>query len=115
MHTDKNLSELNLMETANLEEPDLEHSLRWLLDMDLSEPEEKLFTVADDEYLDAGPLGYDDDATCSMSPLHTPHTHHKRQQMLQVWWCYGCQCRVSAEAISLCVCACLHVYMSRLN
>ena len=52
MHTDKNLDELNFSSAADQEESDQEKSLRWLLDMDLSEPEEKLFTVAGDDYLD---------------------------------------------------------------
>ncbi len=54
MQTDKNLGEASLNLGAEAEESDQEKSLRWLLDMDLSEPEEKLFTVADDEYLDTG-------------------------------------------------------------
>jgi chemotaxis protein histidine kinase CheA len=54
VHTDKKLDELSLSAAADSEETDQEKSLRWLLDMDLSEPEEKLFTVADDDYLDTG-------------------------------------------------------------
>jgi len=54
VHTDKNLDNLSLMEAADLEESDQEKSLRWLLEMDLSEPEEKLFTVSGNDYLDAG-------------------------------------------------------------
>ena len=52
MHTDKKLDELDFNSAADPEESDQEKSLRWLLDMDLSEPEEKLFTVAGDDYLD---------------------------------------------------------------
>ena len=58
MHTDKNLSETGF-EVGAEEESDQEKSLRWLLDMDLSEPEEKLFTVAGDEYLDTGLSAYE--------------------------------------------------------
>ncbi|MCB1690383.1 MAG: response regulator [Halioglobus sp.] len=54
MHTDKKMGEASLNVGAEPEESDQEKSLRWLLDMDLSEPEEKLFTVAGDEYLDTG-------------------------------------------------------------
>ncbi|CAA0121856.1 Gliding motility regulatory protein [Halioglobus japonicus] len=59
MQTDKNLSDISGQLGAEAEESDQEKSLRWLLDMDLSEPEEKLFTVADDEYLDTGLSAYE--------------------------------------------------------
>jgi chemosensory pili system protein ChpA (sensor histidine kinase/response regulator) len=52
VHTDKNLSNLSLGVAADLEESDQEKSLRWLLEMDLSEPQETLFTVAGNDYFD---------------------------------------------------------------
>lgn len=54
VQTDKNLSNLSLGLAADLEESDQEKSLRWLLDMDLSEPQETLFTVAGNDYIDTG-------------------------------------------------------------
>ena len=36
-----------------------ETSLRWLLEMDLDEPEEKLFSVSGNEYLDQGLSDYE--------------------------------------------------------
>ena len=54
VQTDKSLSNMSLGVAADLEESDQEKSLRWLLDMDLSEPQETLFTVAGNDYFDAG-------------------------------------------------------------
>jgi chemosensory pili system protein ChpA (sensor histidine kinase/response regulator) len=54
VQTDKNLSNLSPGVAADLEESDQEKSLRWLLDMDLSEPQETLFTVAGNDYFDTG-------------------------------------------------------------
>lgn len=54
LHTDKNLGTWSLTETVDPAENDQEKSLQWLLERDLSEPEETLFTVAGNDYLDTG-------------------------------------------------------------
>ncbi|MEZ5572983.1 MAG: response regulator [Halioglobus sp.] len=54
MRTEKDLGKLNLSEIADPDDENQEKSLRWLLEMDLSEPEEKLFTVFGNDYLDTG-------------------------------------------------------------
>lgn len=53
MHTDKDPGK-NLDVGTDTEEENNEKNLQWLIDMDLSEPEETLFTVKDDEYQDEG-------------------------------------------------------------
>lgn len=59
VHTDKKLDEQSPEGAGEPEESNQEKSLRWLLDMDLSEPQEKLFTVAGDDYLDSGLSAYE--------------------------------------------------------
>ncbi|HEY6130876.1 MAG TPA: response regulator [Halioglobus sp.] len=54
MYTDNDLGNQKLNGMMDPDEDIQEKSLRWLLDMDLSEPEEKLFTVSGNEYLDTG-------------------------------------------------------------
>jgi chemotaxis protein histidine kinase CheA len=54
VYTEEDLGKLGLSVKNESDEDNQEKSLKWLLDMDLSEPEEKLFTVADNEYQDAG-------------------------------------------------------------
>ena len=58
MYTDNDLGQLRLNGTLDSEEDNQEKSLRWLLEMDLSEPEEKLFTVSVSEYHDRGLSAY---------------------------------------------------------
>lgn len=64
MHTDKNAESANGDEALGFSEADAgesseESTLRWLLDMDMSEPEEKLFTVDMDQQATAELTGYD--------------------------------------------------------
>ena len=59
MYTEEDLGKLGLTVGKDSEENDKEKSLKWLLDMDLSEPEEDLFTVADNEYQDTGLSNYE--------------------------------------------------------
>lgn len=64
MHTDKNTDSANGDEALGFSEADSgesseESTLRWLLDMDMSEPEEKLFTVDIDEHSSGELTGYD--------------------------------------------------------
>ena len=64
MHTDKNTESANGDEALGFSEADAaesseESTLRWLLDMDMSEPEEKLFTVDLDEQSSGELTGYD--------------------------------------------------------
>ena len=54
MQTDKDLSKAGLEEPVDTEQENQDDSLNWLLDMDLSEPEEKLFTVTGNEYKEEG-------------------------------------------------------------
>ena len=54
MQTDKDLSKAGLEEPVDAEQENQDESLNWLLDMDLSEPEEKLFTVTGNEYREEG-------------------------------------------------------------
>jgi chemosensory pili system protein ChpA (sensor histidine kinase/response regulator) len=64
VHTDKNTESANGDEALGFSEADAgesseESTLRWLLDMDMSEPEEKLFTVDLDEQSNGELTGYD--------------------------------------------------------
>lgn len=59
MYTDNDLGQLRLNGTLDSEEDNQEKGLRWLLEMDLSEPEEKLFTVSVSEYRDRGLSAYE--------------------------------------------------------
>ena len=59
MYTEEDLGKLGLSVGKEADEDDKEKSLKWLLDMDLSEPEEELFTVADNEYQDEGLSTYE--------------------------------------------------------
>ena len=61
MHTDNDLGKLRMNGMLDSEDENQEKSLRWLLEMDLSEPEEKLFTVAVAEYYDRGLSAYEAD------------------------------------------------------
>ncbi len=54
VQTDKDLSKAGLEESVDAEQENQDDSLNWLLDMDLSEPEEKLFTVTGNEYKEEG-------------------------------------------------------------
>ena len=45
VQTDKDLSKAGLEESVDAEQENQDESLNWLLDMDLSEPEEKLFAA----------------------------------------------------------------------
>jgi chemotaxis protein histidine kinase CheA len=54
VHTDKDLIKAGLEESVDAEQENQDESLNWLLDMDLSEPEEKLFTVTGNEYKEEG-------------------------------------------------------------
>lgn len=53
MHTDNDPGK-NLDQGQDNDEEGREKGLQWLLDMDMSEPEETLFTLKDDEYHDEG-------------------------------------------------------------
>lgn len=54
MYTEEDLSKLGLSVTGETEEDSKAKSLDWLLEMDLTEPEESLFTVVGNEYHDSG-------------------------------------------------------------
>ncbi len=54
MHTENNGSTQGVEGMMDSGEDTKEESLRWLLEMDLSEPEEKLFTISEEEYRDEG-------------------------------------------------------------
>ena len=54
MRTDNDLGKLSLSGLLEADDENQEKSLRWLLEMDLSEPEEKLLTVAGNDYFDTG-------------------------------------------------------------
>ncbi len=57
----------------DVEEDAQEKSLRWLLEMDLSEPEEKLFTVSVSDYADGGLSAYEADV--ASRPLVRGHSN----------------------------------------
>ena len=59
MHTDNDGFEPGIDGVMEAGDEASEKNLRWLLDMDLSEPEEKLFTVSGTEYLDEGLTAYE--------------------------------------------------------
>ncbi|MDB4348113.1 response regulator [bacterium] len=59
MYTEEDLSKLGLSVTGEAEEDNQQKSLNWLLEMDLSEPKETLFTVEDSELEDAGLSAYE--------------------------------------------------------
>jgi chemotaxis protein histidine kinase CheA len=59
VHTDNERCEPGIEGVVDSGEDVKEKSLRWLLDMDLSEPEEKLFTVPGSEYCDEGLSAYE--------------------------------------------------------
>lgn len=61
MQTDKDLGKIKLNGMADPDEDIKEKSLRWLLEMDLDEPEEKLFTVTGKDYFDTGLSAYEAD------------------------------------------------------
>ncbi len=61
MYTDNDLGKLRMNGMLDAEDDNQEKSLRWLLEMDLSEPEEKLFTVPVAEYCDRGLSAYEAD------------------------------------------------------
>ncbi len=73
MYTDKDLGNLSPNGMMDFEEDNQEKSLRWLLEMDLSEPEEKLFTVAVSEYRDTGLSAYE--AEVAGRPLVRGHAN----------------------------------------
>ncbi len=60
MRTDDDLGNVKRDGTGDADEDNQEKSLQWLLEMDLSEPEESLFTVAGDEYHDEGLTAYEE-------------------------------------------------------
>ena len=59
MHTDNDCFEPGIDGPMDGGDETKEKSLRWLLEMDLSEPEEKLFTVSGEEYRDEGLSAYE--------------------------------------------------------
>ncbi|RLA56782.1 MAG: hypothetical protein DRQ98_01005 [Gammaproteobacteria bacterium] len=59
MHTDNERCESGTEGVVDSVDDTKEKSLRWLLDMDLSEPEEKLFTVPGNDYRDEGLSAYE--------------------------------------------------------
>lgn len=59
MRTDNDLGNMTHDGTSDTDEENQEKSLQWLLEMDLSEPEENLFTVAGNEYRDEGLTPYE--------------------------------------------------------
>jgi chemotaxis protein histidine kinase CheA len=61
VHIDNDLGKLRRKGMMDSEEDNQEKSLQWLLNMDLSEPEEKLFTVSGMEYRDTGLSVYEAD------------------------------------------------------
>ena len=73
MYTDNDLGKLRPTGMLDFEEDNQEKSLRWLLEMDLSEPEEKLFTVAVSEYRDTGLSAYE--AEVAGRPLVRGHAN----------------------------------------
>ncbi len=73
MYTENDLGKLRLTGMLDSEEDNQEKSLRWLLEMDLSEPEEKLFTVSVSEYSDRGLSAYEADV--AGRPLFRGHAN----------------------------------------
>lgn len=73
MYTENDLGQLALNGELDSEEDNQEKSLRWLLEMDLSEPEEKLFAVAGSEYRDKGLSAYE--AEVAARPLIRGHAN----------------------------------------
>ncbi len=61
MYTDNDLGKLSLKGMADLDEENQEKSLRWLLEMDLSEPEETVFRVSSDDFVDTELSAYEAD------------------------------------------------------
>ncbi len=59
MYTEEDLSKLGLSVTGEAEEDNQQKSLNWLLEMDLSEPKETLFTVEGGEFEDADLSAYE--------------------------------------------------------
>ena len=59
MYRDNEVGKFKLDPVADSEDENQEKSLRWLLDMDLSEPEETLFTVSGEAYSDTGLSAYE--------------------------------------------------------
>ena len=59
MYTEEDLSKLGLSVTGEADEDNQQKSLNWLLEMDLSEPKETLFTVEGGEFEDAGLSAYE--------------------------------------------------------
>jgi chemotaxis protein histidine kinase CheA len=60
VRTDDDLGSVKRDVTGDADEDNQERSLQWLLEMDLSEPEEILFTVAGDDYHDEGLTAYEE-------------------------------------------------------
>jgi len=73
VYTDKDLGKLSLKGMTDLDEENQEKSLRWLLEMDLSEPEETLFKVSSVEYVDAGLSAFE--AEVAARPLIRGNAH----------------------------------------
>lgn len=73
MYTEKDLGNLSLNGMTDLDEENQEKSLRWLLEMDLSEPEEQLFKVSGNDYVDAGLSAYE--AEVAARPLIRGNAH----------------------------------------
>ena len=59
MYTEEDLSKLGLSLTGEAEEDNQQKSLNWLLEMDLSEPKETLFTLEDSEFENTGLSAYE--------------------------------------------------------
>ena len=73
MYTENDLAQVRLNGALDSEEDNQEKSLRWLLDMDLSEPEETLFAVPVGEYRDRGLSAYEADVAAR--PLVRGHAN----------------------------------------
>ena len=59
MHTDKETATQGAEGIVETDENTEEAAVRWLLDMDLSDLEERLFAVDDDGYVDQGLTDYE--------------------------------------------------------
>ncbi|RLA46567.1 MAG: hypothetical protein DRQ97_07545 [Gammaproteobacteria bacterium] len=59
MHIDNERCESGIEGVADSDDDANDESLRWLLEMDLAEPEEKLFTVSGNDYCDEGLSDYE--------------------------------------------------------
>ncbi|RLA48449.1 MAG: hypothetical protein DRQ97_04240, partial [Gammaproteobacteria bacterium] len=59
MHIDNERCESEIEGVADSGDDANDESLRWLLEMDLAEPEEKLFTVSGNDYCDEGLSDYE--------------------------------------------------------